>query len=152
MALSLPEACLDISPCAVASLYANLIERGIDGYSLNISCSFPEGLFCHMKIFSDGISASIPPAYFFGECEVKGVVGKRESYVEDTKGVIVVHSSVNLVIGSGNNWDIQMVTGKDLIGLVDISFSLFQMVGLEEMVLDFSDVYLRDPRVRIDNC
>jgi hypothetical protein len=149
--LSLPETGLEVLPVALASLDRQLVEGCEDGDRHDCSFSLPEGLLGHVEILSDGVGASVPPSDFFGEAEVEGIVRKGVGDVEDGEGVIAVHAAVNLIVGPGEDGDIEVVAGEDLVGLVDVFLSFGEVLGLGEVVVDLANVYFGNPGVGVDD-
>lgn len=80
------------------------------------------------------------------------VVGERKGDVENAKSIIGVHTAMNLVIGAGEDRNVQVVAGKYLVGLVNVAFPLSKVLGLREMVVKFPDVYLWNPAIRVNYC
>jgi len=150
VSFSLPKTSLEVLEETLSSLNVDLIERSVDRYSLNFSIGFPEALLSHMKIFADGISTSVPPANPFGESKMQGVIGEWEGDVEHAQEVVAVHRAVKLVVDSGDNWNIKVVSREDLVRLVYKSLSFRQVLRLRQVVFDLAHVDLGHPRIRVD--
>lgn len=56
---------------------------------------------------------------------------------------------MHVVVDSRNDGDFQMISSKDLWGLVNEDMSVFPV--LSDVVLDFIEVDIRGPTVDIDN-
>ena len=87
MTLSLPKPGINILEDSFSCLNRQLIKRSVNRNGNDLSLSFPEGLFSHMKVFSNSIRTSIPPSDSLGNRIVKRIVGKRIGDIEDTETV-----------------------------------------------------------------
>ena len=149
MSFSLPKACLDVRHEALSGLNIDLVEGSVNSYCFHFPVGFPESFFGHVEVLADSISTGVPESNFFGEREVEGVIREGKGDVEDAEEVATMHSSVELVIGAGDDGYIEVITGVDLVGLVHVSLSVGGMLG--EVVLEFSDVYFWHPGIGVDD-
>lgn len=62
-----------------------------------------------------------------------------------------MHRAVDLVVDAVEDGNVKLVSGEDLVGLIDEVLSFFQPLGSAKVVIDFPDVDLRNPGVGVNN-
>ena len=126
VSFSLPEAGFHVSNIAFSSWKTELVERSEDRNSFYFTLCFPEGFFSHVKILPNSIRTGIPPSYFFSQRKVKGVIWERIGDWEDAESVVAMHWAVNLVIDSVNYRNVKLISGENLVRLINVVLSVGQ--------------------------
>ena len=80
-----------------------------------------------MHIFTNSILASVPKTYSLDEVVAKRIIRKRKSDSEKTRHHGVMACSVKLVACPNNAWNLEMVSGENLIGRVDKFVSVLKI-------------------------
>jgi len=104
-----------------------------------------------MEIFSNSVRTSIPESDFFGEIEAESVVGKGVYCIKERKHAGGVHARVELVVGSSDDGDIEVVPGVNLIRAIEKLVSSGIVFLLGHMVLHLLEINSRNPGISIND-
>lgn len=113
--------------------------------------TLPERLIGGMKVLSNGVGTGVPETNSFGKVKTEGVVGEGEASVKSGYHVAKMHAGVQLVIGSCENGNIEVIAGKYLVGAIDEFVAASIVLLKSHVILHFLVVDGWNPRVSIDN-
>ncbi len=119
MSFNLPKLSLHVCPVSVPCLYAELVKWGEDRYKFDIAIGLKMGFEAHVVVFGDGLFNSVPESDFLDQSIAEGIVGEGKSDTAATDLIRGMQGTVHVVVGSDDYWDLHVVAGVNLSGLVD---------------------------------